>query len=94
MEIEGVYDFTVSGIDGNGYQYMDGMLEPERLDSRGYRCGKAFNIGLDHAKQMTTINRFVWVGGGPRNFETIAVLKREIVAESEVPGLLKKYSLL
>lgn len=94
MEIKGVYDFTVSGIDGNGYQYMTGMLEPEWLDSHGLRCGKAFNIGLDHAKQRTTINRFAWLCGAPHNFETVAVLKGEIVGESEVADLLKKYDLL
>lgn len=51
MEIKGVYDFTISGIDGNGYQYMTGMLQPERLNSHGLRFGKAFDIGLDHKKQ-------------------------------------------
>ena len=94
MEIKGVYDFTVSGIDGNGYQYMTGMLEIERLDSHGLRFGKAFNIGLDHKKQKTTISRFVWLGGVPHNFETVAVIKNEILTESEVPDLLKKYGLL
>ena len=94
MEIKGVYDFTVSGIDGNGYQYMTGMLEPERLDSHGLRFGKAFDIGLYHKQQKTTINRFVWLGGAPHNFETVAVIKGEIAVESEVPVLLKKYGLL
>ena len=94
MEIEGVYDFTVSGIDGNGYQYMSGMLEPERLDSNGSREGRAFSVGLDHVKQTSTISRFTWINGGPHLWETIATIKGEIVAECEVPGLLKKYGLL
>ena len=94
MELKGFYDFTVSGIDGNGYQYMTGMLEPERLDSRGLRCGKAFDIGLDHAKQRTTISKFRWISGVPRFFETVAVLKGEIVTESEVPYILEKYNLV
>ena len=94
MEINGVYDFTVSGIDGNGYQYMTGMLEPERLDSNGLRWGKAFDIGLDHAKQRTTISKFRWISGVPRFFETVAVLKGEIVTESEVSYLLEKYNLV
>lgn len=29
-DVKGVYKLTVSGIDGNGYQYISGMLEPER----------------------------------------------------------------
>lgn len=94
MELKGFYDFTVSGIDGNGYQYMTGMLEPERLDSHGMRCGKAFDIGLDHAKQRTTISKFRWISGVPCFFETVAVLKGEIVTESEVPYLLEKYNLV
>lgn len=94
MEIEGVYDFTVSGIDGNGYQYMTGMLEPIRLDSNGLLEGRAFDIGLYHAKQITTISRFAWIHGAPHSWDTIATLKGEIVTESEVPDLLKKYGLL
>lgn len=36
--MKGVYKLTVSGIDGNGYQYISGMLEPERLDSNVERA--------------------------------------------------------
>lgn len=43
--MNGIYQLTVSGVDGNGYQYISGMLEPERLDSLGRREGKAFSIG-------------------------------------------------
>ena len=34
---KGIYKLIVSGIDGNGFQYISGMLEPERLDSNGFR---------------------------------------------------------
>lgn len=29
--MNGIYKLIVSGIDGNGFQYISGMLEPERL---------------------------------------------------------------
>ena len=35
--MNGIYKLIVSGIDGNGFQYISGMLEPERLDSNGFR---------------------------------------------------------
>lgn len=89
-----LYDFTVSGIDGNGQQYMSGMLEPEWLDNRGLRNGRAFSIELDHQKQISTIMNFQWISGAPRNFEVIAKLKGEIVDVVEVPGLLEKYKIL
>lgn len=94
MEINGVYDFTVSGIDGNGFQYIDGMLEPERLNERGVRIGKAFTIQLYHNQQKTQIFTFDWVNGAPKNHNLVAELKGEIIAEIEVPGLLKKYNIL
>lgn len=94
MKIKGVYDFTVSGIDGNGQQYMTGMLESERLDNHGLRYGKAFRIGIDHVKQKTTILSFYWIFGVPQNFKNVVTLKNEIIAECEVEKLLKKYKLL
>ena len=48
--MKGVYKLIVSGIDGNGYQYISGMLEPERLDSNGFRVGKAFSVEIYHDK--------------------------------------------
>ena len=44
--MKGVYKLIVSGIDGNGYQYISGMLETERLDSNGFRVGKAFSVEI------------------------------------------------
>lgn len=93
-EIEQIYDFTVSGIDGNGYQYMSGMLEPERLDDHGLRVGKAFSVDLYHKQQKSELCTFNWVHGCPKNWEVIAVFRDEIICESEIPGLLKRYELI
>ena len=55
--MKGVYKFIVSGIDGNGYQYISGMLEPERLDSNGFRVGKAFSVEIYHDKNESLFGR-------------------------------------
>ena len=94
MKIKGVYDFTVSGIDGNGFQYFTGMLEPERLDSHGLRIGKAFSVDLYHKQQKSELCTFSWIGGVPHNYKVIATFKGEILTESEIPALLERFNLL
>ena len=94
MNISGVYDFTVSEIDGNGYQYYTGMLEPERLDSHGMRFGTAFHISIDHKKQTSELCKFSWIGGAPHNFESLSKWKDEVLGPSEVETILKKFGLL
>lgn len=92
--MEGIYHFSVSGIDGNGHQSMSGMLEPERLDKYGFREGKAFHVGLYHKQQKSELSTFNWVHGGPQNGNVIAMIKDEIIGESEIPALLEKYHLI
>lgn len=92
--MKNIFDFTVSGIDGNGQQYMTGMLEPERLDSHNLRIGKAFSINMNHKKQCTELYLFNWISGTPHDWKLIATFKDEIISESEVPTILKKYKLI
>lgn len=92
--MKGVYNLTVSGIDGNGYQYISGMLEPERLDSNGFRVGKAFSVEIYHDKNESSLWTFQRVGGAPRNWTHIKTFRDEIIELSEVPALLKKYGLI
>ena len=92
--MKGVYKLIVSGIDGNSYQYISGMLEPERLDSQGFRVGKAFSVEIYHGKNESSLWTFQWVGGAPRNWTHIKTFRGEIIDESEVPALLKKYNLI
>lgn len=92
--MKGVYNLTVSGIDGNGYQYISGMLEPERLDSNGFRVGKAFSVEIYHDKNESSLWTFQRVRGAPRNWTHIKTFRDEIVELSEVPALLKKYGLI
>ena len=92
--MKGVYKLTVSGIDGNGYQYISGMLEPERLDSNGFRVGKAFSVEIYHDKNESSLWTFQRVGGAPRNWTHVKTFRDEIIELSEVPALLKKYGLI
>lgn len=92
--MKGVYKLIVSGIDGNGYQYISGMLEPERLDSNGFRVGKAFSVDIYHSKNESSLWTFQWVGGAPRNWTHIKTFRDEIIGENEVQALLKKYGLI
>ena len=94
LEQQGIYNFCVSGIDGNGYQYISGMLEPERLDSNGFRVGKAFSVEIYHDKNESSLWTFQRVGGAPRNWTHIKTFRDEIIELSEVPALLKKYGLI
>ena len=93
-DVKGVYKLIVSGIDGNGYQYISGMLEPERLDSQGFRVGKAFSVEIYHDKNESSLWTFQRVGGAPRNWTHIKTFRDEIIELSEVPALLKKYDLI
>ena len=92
--MNGIYQLTVSGVDGNGYQYISGMLEPERLDSLGRCEGKAFSVEIYHTKNESSLWTFERVGGGPRNWTHIKTFRDEIIDLSEVPALLKKYNLI
>ena len=83
----------ISGIDGNGYQYMMGWRAPLWLDANGLRNGPAWALRLYHNKNRSELETFIWVRGVPRNGKTVAVFKDEIIAESEVPALLEKYGI-
>ena len=84
------YEYTHSGVDGNGYEYISFMLEPERVGENGLRYGKAVRIDIDNKRQKTTVSIFDWVRGCPRNFKTVCVLKDEIIGDVEVPGLMER----
>lgn len=89
-----IYKLIVSGIDGNGFQYISGMLEPERLDSNGFRIGKAFSVEIYHGKNESSLWTFQRIGGAPHNWTRIKTFRDEIIGLSEVPALLKKYNLI
>ena len=92
--MNGIYKLIISGIDGNGFQYISGMLEPERLDSNGFRIGKAFSVEIYHGKNESSLWTFQWIGGVPHNWTRIKTFRAEIIELSEVPELLKKYGLI
>ena len=84
------YDYTHSAVDGNGLEYISFLLEPERLDGNGLRCGKAVHIDIDNRRQKSTVYTFDWIHGGPANHEKIAELKDEVVGDVEIPGLMDR----
>ncbi len=84
------YDYTHSAVDGNGMEYITFLLEPERLDEHGLRCGKAVHIDIDNRRQKTTVYTFDWIRGGPANFKKIFELKDDIVGAVEVPSLMER----
>ena len=84
------YDYTHSGIDGNGNEYITFLLAPERLDKHGLRCGPAIHIGIDNKHSRTDVYKFHWISGAPRQFEHILTLKGETIADSEVPAIMDK----
>ena len=84
------YDYTHSAVDGNGMEYITFLLEPERLDEHGLRCGKAGHIDIDNRGQKTTVYTFDWIRGGPANFKKIIEFKDDIVGDVEVPSLMER----
>lgn len=47
-----------------------------------------------HTKNKTELWTFEWIHGAPHNWKQIATFRDEIIAESEVEKILKKYGLL
>ena len=84
------YNYTHSAVDGNGMEYITFMLEPERLDEHGLRCGKAVDIDIDNLKQKTTVYTFDWIRGAPANFKKVIELKDDVVGDVEIPGLMER----
>lgn len=84
------YGYIHSDVDGNGMEYISLMLEPERIDENGLRCGKAVRIDTDNKKQKTTVYAFGWMRGAPANHMKIAELNDEIIGDVEIPGLMKR----
>lgn len=84
------YDYTHSGIDGNGMEYITFLLDTERLDGNGLRWGKAVHIEIDNKRQKTSVYTFDWIHGAPANHKKIAELKDETVGDTEIPGLMER----
>lgn len=84
------YDYIHSNIDGNGVEYISFLLEPERLDGNGLRCGKAVHIEIDNRRQKTMVYTFDWIRGAPSNHKKIVELKDEVVGDAEIPSLMKR----
>lgn len=88
------YQFTKSNIGSNGVDYFLLDLEPEKLNEHGLISGvRAVEFSRDHKKQNTTISTFVWLNGAPHNWQTLKVVKGEILEEIEIPGWLEKLGL-
>ena len=84
-----------SQIDSNGEQYFCGMLEEPKFNSRGLWDGcMAFNITNNHKKQTATISTFMWRNGAPWNWKEIKTLRGEVIGESEIEAVLKKYGVI
>lgn len=84
------YGYIHSAVDGNGFEYISFMLEPERLDAHGLRYGKAVHIDIDNQRQKSTVYTFDWMRGCPVNHKKIAELKDDVVGDVEIPGLMKQ----
>lgn len=87
------YCYTCSKIDGNGHEYISFMTQPEALDERGMRVGKAVSIGIDHQRQKTTISSFMWIHGAPQAWKTIATMD-EVICETEVPAIMERLGIV
>ena len=88
------YRFVKSQIGRDGVDYFLFDLEPEKLNERGLISGvRAVDFSRDHKNQNTTISTFVWLNGAPHNWQTLKVVKGEILEEIEIPGWLQKLGL-
>lgn len=88
------YNFTRSNIGSDGTDYFLFDIEPEKLNEHGLISGvRAVDFHRDHKHQNTTISTFVWINGAPHNWQTLKVVKGEILDEIEIPDWLEKLGL-
>ena len=88
------YNFTRSNIGRDGTDYFLFDIEPEKLNEHGLISGvRAVDFHRDHKHQNTTISTFVWINGAPHNWQTLKVVKGEILDEIEIPDWLEKLGL-
>lgn len=84
------YDYTHSSIGKDGEEYITFMIAPEILDKHEMRNGLAIDIHINHAKQTTTVYKFLWWHGYVKNLEHIKTLKDVIITDNEVPALMEE----
>ena len=90
-----IQNIVKSKIDGNGEEYFYGMLEDPKFNSRGLWDGcMAFDITNNHKKQTATIYTFMWRDGAPWNWKEIKTIRGEVIGESEIEAVLKKYGVI
>ena len=90
-----LYNITESLIDSDGCQYICGLLEAPKFNDRNlWHNIKAFDIHLNHKKQVSVLSTFDWINGAPCNFKEIKRIKNEIVDVSEVERLLYEAGIL
>jgi hypothetical protein len=88
------YQFTKSNVSSDGVDYFLFNLEPEKLNEHGLISGvRSVDFHRDHKHQNTTISTFVWLNGAPHNWQTLKVVKGEILEEIEIPEWLEKLGL-
>jgi hypothetical protein len=85
-----IYNIQESLIDGNGENYICGMLEEPKLENGVWNGCKGFNITNNHKRQTATVSTFVWLRGAPAKWEVKKVLKNEVVSVSEIERVLKE----
>ena len=74
-----------SFIDGNGENYICGMLEEPKFEN-----GMWNGITNNHKRQTATVSTFVWLRGAPANWQVKKVLRNEVVSVSEIVRVLKE----
>ena len=85
-----IYNIQESLIDGNGENYICGMLEQPKLENGLWNGFKGFNITNNHKRQTATVSTFVWIRGVPANWQVKKILKNEVVSISEIERVLKE----
>ena len=84
------YEYSHSGVDGNGLESVSFMITPPELDEHDLVQGTGVQIMIDNKRQKTEIYRCRWVRGAPCELIHLLTLRDEVLGESEIPTLMKR----
>lgn len=84
------YDYSHSGVDGNGLEMISFMTAPPRLDENGLKSGTGILIMLDNKRQTSAIYRCRWERGAPGALKHLITHNDEILRDAEIPALMER----
>lgn len=84
------YDYSHSGVDGNGLEMISFMTTPPGLDENGLKSGTGILIMLDNKRQTSAVYRCRWERGAPGALKHLITRKDDILCDAEIPAFMAR----